>query len=151
MHMFRVGTLNMNGARDTRKRALVFDTARIKHVDVMFLQEIHSDRGNEADWEKEWEGQVLLSHNTTLGGGVGLLFFKDFTPSSLEVKHVVRGRCLRVKVRLQNHSLVFINIYAPTNGKERKSFLEKVSTVLNGCGEEEILFWVGNLTAPSRC
>uniref|UniRef100_A0A674MKT3 Reverse transcriptase domain-containing protein n=1 Tax=Takifugu rubripes TaxID=31033 RepID=A0A674MKT3_TAKRU len=41
-----------------------------------------------------------------------------------------------VKARLQNHSLVFINIYAPTNGTERKSFLEKVGTVLNGCGDD---------------
>ncbi|TWW57318.1 Transposon TX1 uncharacterized 149 kDa protein ORF 2 [Takifugu flavidus] len=48
----------------------------------------------QADWEKEWEGQVLLSHNTTLSGGVGLLFSRGFTPSSLEVEHVVRGQCL---------------------------------------------------------
>ncbi|TWW54086.1 Transposon TX1 uncharacterized 149 kDa protein ORF 2 [Takifugu flavidus] len=46
------------------------------------------DCGIEADWEKEWEGQVLLSHNTTLSGGVGLLFSRGFTPSSLEVEHV---------------------------------------------------------------
>ncbi|TWW61078.1 Transposon TX1 uncharacterized 149 kDa protein ORF 2 [Takifugu flavidus] len=45
--------------------------------------ETHSDCGIEADWEKEW----------------------GFTPSSLEVEHVVRGRCFLVKVRLQNHSL----------------------------------------------
>ncbi|TWW53508.1 Transposon TX1 uncharacterized 149 kDa protein ORF 2 [Takifugu flavidus] len=60
-------------------------------------QETHSDCGIEADWEKEWEGQVLLSHNTTLSGGVGLLFSRGFTLSSLEVEHVVRGRCLMVK------------------------------------------------------
>ncbi|TWW54587.1 Transposon TX1 uncharacterized 149 kDa protein ORF 2, partial [Takifugu flavidus] len=46
------------------------------------------DCGIEADWEKEWEGQVLLSHNTTLSGGVGLLFSRGFTLSSLEVEHV---------------------------------------------------------------
>ncbi|TWW71608.1 Transposon TX1 uncharacterized 149 kDa protein ORF 2 [Takifugu flavidus] len=66
---------------------------------------------------REWEGQALLSHNTTLSGGVGLLFSRGFTPLSLEVEHVVRGRCLLVKVRLQNHALVFINIYAPTIGQ----------------------------------
>ncbi|TWW77456.1 Transposon TX1 uncharacterized 149 kDa protein ORF 2 [Takifugu flavidus] len=80
-------------------------------------KETHSDRGIEADWEKEWEGQALLSHNTTLSGGVGLLFSRGFTASSLEVEHVVRGRCL-LKTRLQNHSLVFINIYAPIIGQE---------------------------------
>ncbi|TWW77432.1 Transposon TX1 uncharacterized 149 kDa protein ORF 2 [Takifugu flavidus] len=83
-----MGTLNVNGARDARKQALVFDTAKRKRIDVLFLQETHSDCGIEADWEKEWEGQVLLSHNTTLSGGVGLLFSRGFTPSSLEVEHV---------------------------------------------------------------
>ncbi|TWW53711.1 hypothetical protein D4764_0268570 [Takifugu flavidus] len=77
----RVGTLNMKRARDVRKRALVFDTAWRKRVDVMFLQEIHSDGGTEADWEKEWEGQASLSHNTILSGEVGLLFSRGFTPS----------------------------------------------------------------------
>ncbi|TWW53878.1 Transposon TX1 uncharacterized 149 kDa protein ORF 2 [Takifugu flavidus] len=48
--------------------------------------ETDSDCGIEVDWEKEWEGQVLLSHNTTLSGGVGLLFSRGFTPSSLEVE-----------------------------------------------------------------
>nr|BAC82603.1 pol-like protein [Takifugu rubripes] len=143
MHTFRVGTLNINGARDERKRALVFDTTKIKRVDVMFLQETHSNRNNEADWEKEWEGQALLSHNTTLSGGVGLLFSRGFTPSSLEVEHVVRGRCLMVKARLQNHSLVFINIYAPTNGTEKELSRKKVGTVLNGCGDD-LLFLVGD-------
>ncbi|TWW69204.1 hypothetical protein D4764_18G0000100 [Takifugu flavidus] len=117
----RVGTLNVNGARDARKRALVFDTARRKRVDVMFLQEIHGDGGTEADWEKE-----------------------GFTPSSPEVEHVVKGRCLLVKTRLQKHTLVFINIYAPTNGTERKSFLDKVCMRLNGCGAEEFLFLDGD-------
>ncbi|TWW74405.1 Transposon TX1 uncharacterized 149 kDa protein ORF 2 [Takifugu flavidus] len=74
--------------RDAKKRALVFDTAKRKRIDVLFLQETHSDCGIEVDWEKEWEGQVLLSHNTTLSGGVGLLFSRGFTPSSLEVEHV---------------------------------------------------------------
>ncbi|TWW62349.1 hypothetical protein D4764_04G0009960 [Takifugu flavidus] len=88
MNTFKIGTLNVNGARDARKRALVFDTAKTKRIDVLFLQKTHSDCGIEADWEKEWEGQVLLSHNTTLSGGVGLLFSRGFTPSSLEVEHV---------------------------------------------------------------
>lgn len=27
---------------------------------MFFLPEVHSDKGNEADWEKAWEGQVAL-------------------------------------------------------------------------------------------
>lgn len=97
MDSLRVGTLNVNGARKEKKRALVFDTARRKNVDVLFLQETHSDESKEADWIKEWEGQVVLSHNTTLSGGVGFLFSRAFNPTSLEVEQVVKGRCLLAK------------------------------------------------------
>lgn len=68
MDSFRLGSLNVNGAKEAKKRVLVFDTAQMKHIDVLFLQEIHRDECNEADWNKEWEGKVVLSHNTTLSG-----------------------------------------------------------------------------------
>ncbi len=34
----------------------MLDTMRSKRIDVLFLQEVHSDQSNEGDWEKEWEG-----------------------------------------------------------------------------------------------
>jgi len=67
MDVFKVGSLNVNGAREEKKRALVFETAKMKRIDVLFLQETHSDVGNEADWSREWE-ELILSHNTTLSG-----------------------------------------------------------------------------------
>ena len=65
MDCFRVGSVNVNGAREGKKRASIFETAKIKKVDVLFLQETHSDGGNEADWRKEWEGEAILSHGTS--------------------------------------------------------------------------------------
>lgn len=41
MDVLKTGTLHVNGVRGTKKRALVSDTA--KHIDVLFLQEVHSD------------------------------------------------------------------------------------------------------------
>lgn len=43
--------LNVNGAREVKKRAPVLDTAMTKCIDVLFLQEVHSDQGNEG-WKK---------------------------------------------------------------------------------------------------
>lgn len=50
-----MGTLTVNRLKEARKRALVFDTAQMKRIDVLILQEVHSNKGNEADWEKEWD------------------------------------------------------------------------------------------------
>lgn len=55
MSTIKVGTLNLNGARDIKKRALLFELITQKNIDVTFIQETHSDRLNEIDWQKEWE------------------------------------------------------------------------------------------------
>ena len=74
MDVLNVGSFNVNGARDAFKRTLIYETARSKRFDVLFLQETHSDTANEADWKREWEGEAVLSHNANLSGGVGFLF-----------------------------------------------------------------------------
>lgn len=47
MSSIRLGTLNINGARDSGKRAMLYELIRQKKYDVMFVQETHSD----AQWE----------------------------------------------------------------------------------------------------
>ena len=150
MDVLKIGSINVNGAREGKKRASIYETAKIKQVDVLFLQETHSDEGNEADWRREWEGEVILSHNTSLSGGVGFLLSKAFTPVSLEVEHFIEGRLLLVKAGYDAFTAVFINVYAPTIGAERKVFLDKLSDVLNGCATEDFLFLGGDFNCTEN-
>ncbi len=39
MSEVHLATLNVNGARDVRKRAMIFEVIKQKHIDVAFLQE----------------------------------------------------------------------------------------------------------------
>ena len=150
MDNFRVGSLNVNGAREQRKRVSIYETAKMKHIDVFYLQETHSDSTNEADWRREWEGEVILSHNTSLSGGVGFLLSKSFIPVSLEVEHFIEGRLLLMRARFDLFTAVFINVYAPTIGTERKLFLQKVNDVLNGCASEDFLFLGGDFNCTEN-
>ena len=56
------------------------------------------------------------------------------------------NNCLIMHVKNEEYypSLVFINIYAPNNGTERKGFLETVNSSLNGCSSEDFLFLGGD-------
>lgn len=54
-----MGHLNINEARQARKRVVLFETAKTKHIDVLFLKEMHSDRGSEADGIREYERSNL--------------------------------------------------------------------------------------------
>ena len=150
MDNFRVGSLNVNGAREQRKRASIYEMAKMKHIDVFYVQETHSDSTNEADWRREWEGEVILRHNTSLSGGVGFLLSKSFTPVSLEVEHFIEGRLLLLRARLGLFTAVFINVYAATIGTERKLFLQKINDVLNGCASEDFLFLGGDFNCTEN-
>lgn len=46
MTNFKIGTLNLNGARDSHKRMMLFEFIRQKQIDIVFLQETHSDSKN---------------------------------------------------------------------------------------------------------
>lgn len=77
----RVSILNINGAGDVRKRVSLFEFIKLKKTDVMLVQETHSKTLNETEWKKEWEGEVILSHQNRNSGGVALLL-KNFLPES---------------------------------------------------------------------
>ena len=42
MQSLKIGSLNINGGRDRHKRALIFEVATQKKIDVLFLQETHT-------------------------------------------------------------------------------------------------------------
>lgn len=72
MEVLRVGSLNINGGRDGCKRALVFETIEQKKLNVIFLQETHSDIANELEWGLWWKGQYILSHKTNVSAGLAI-------------------------------------------------------------------------------
>ncbi len=108
-------TLNLNGARDMHKRAKLFEVIHQKKIDVTLLQETHTDLNNAADWAVEWNGIAVLSHNTSLSGGVAILFAKSFSPHSYQVEEVIKGRRLKVRASFENVVFVFICVYIPTS------------------------------------
>lgn len=113
MSKFRVATLNLNGARDIKKRALLYEFVKMKGIDVMLVQETHSDEVNELDWKAGWEGDVCLSSLNSVSGGVGILFSKSFLPISYEVQREVEGRLMVIKAKFEslNATQLFSLIY----------------------------------------
>lgn len=98
MSQLKIGTLNLNGARDVHKRMMLYEFINQKSVDVMFIQETHSDQRNEVDWKREWGGQLFLSHKSSVSGGVAILFSKNMTPVSYEFAEIEKGCFLKVIV-----------------------------------------------------
>ncbi len=150
MSQLKIGTLNLNGARDVRKRMMLYEYINQKSVDVMFIQETHSDQRNEVDWKREWEGQLFLSHKSSVSGGVAILFSKNMTPVSFESVEIEKGRFLKVIVKFEKIVMVFLNIYAPNSGVERVLFLNLVNTTLKSLNTDDFLVLGGDFNCTEN-
>ena len=78
MSSFRIASLNLNRARDVKKRNLLYEVLKTKQIAIAFTQETHSSKDIEVEWQREWGGQVVFSHLSSASGGVAILFFELF-------------------------------------------------------------------------
>lgn len=136
MEFLRAGSLNINGGRDGSKLAMVSELFRIKKVDIVFLQETHSNTENESEWDRWWEGKCVLSHGTNLSSGVAILFSKNINVNILVVEEVVKGRVLLVHIEYKGTVFVLINVYAPNIGLERLEVFMKLKNAIQKIGDQ---------------
>lgn len=149
MPLVHAASLNVNGARHALKRQELFRLIELKNIDVMFVQESHSDARNSVEWAKEFGGLTLLSHNTNVSGGVGILFSKLCTPISYDVDEIVKGRLLKVRAKFEDAFFVFICAYAPTASIDRMVFLNILDRVLNDCDPSDFLLVGGDFNCTT--
>ncbi len=89
----------------------------------IYLQETHSDAGNEVEWGLWWKGQYKLSHKRNLSAGVAILFSLDLTVTVLSTEEPINCRLLVVKSNIDGEMYYFINVYAPNVGLKDLCFL----------------------------
>lgn len=144
MDILRVGSLNVNGIRDRNKWLLLKESIELKELNVMFLQETHSDVNNEVDWGLWSDGQYVLSHGTNLSAGVAIVFSKKLNVNILLVNELERGRLLLVKAKIKDMCFVFVNIYAPNVGRDRIKLFEKLNDTLCSLSRDVFLIVGGD-------
>ncbi len=62
-HM-RIGSFNINGVRDQNKRVILSEFMKIIKIDIVMLEDIHSDTSNEIERGLWLEGKYALSHGS---------------------------------------------------------------------------------------
>lgn len=136
MDILKISSLNMNGGRAAQRRAVLGEIFKQKKLDVILLQETHSDRDNQIDWQLWWRGQHRLSHGTNLSAGVAVLFSPSLGVNILTHSEPVPGRFLIVRVEIRGFIFAIFNIYAPNISSERvalfKVFKEELASVAQG-------------------
>ncbi len=94
---------------------------------------------------------IFFSHNTTLSGGVAILFAKTLIQFRTKLKSC-KGRLLKVKAQVENYNFVFICVYVPNSTIERMVFLDALCSVLQNVSNDDDLFLGGDFNCTeSNC
>lgn len=131
MRSLKIGSLNINGGRDSHKRALVSEVSSQKRTDVLFLQVTHSAPADETDWGIWWGGPYALSHGSNVSAGVAVSFTAAAGVTIVSSTEVVNGRLLVVRAETESSVFCFVNVYAPSQGPERVIFFTQLQNELN--------------------
>lgn len=127
MESIRIGTLNIIGGRDPEMQAAVAELMKLKHIDVLLLQETHSTVDNEADWRKVWLGPVSISHGSNVSAGVAVLVSDWDGLAGATHLEVDGGRLQVVQGTVRETHFVFINIYAYNSPVHRAQLMQTLN------------------------
>ena len=96
-------SFNLNGCRQSFKRAQVLECLDQKRVGVALLQETHSDVSNDPDWRADWKGKCVLSHGSNNSAGVAVIFEPGLEVDILKTEEII----LKVTAKIEDFSYIF--------------------------------------------
>ena len=106
---------------------LLFDLIEKSDCDICFVQEtLVSSDVNIKTLSRRWLGRSFWSPALGKQGGVAVLIPPKCSDEIVSWKKDSRGRIISILVRIGGVDLNFVNIYAPTNPTDRKSFYESL-------------------------
>ena len=120
-------SLNVNGVRDSKKRSVLFHWLKMQNFDLILLQETHCDVQNEKKWSQEWQGKTFWSHGNSSSRGVAILIKPNLDIGINNVDRDLQGRYICIDTKIDDLDISVINVYAPNNVIERKTFLKILS------------------------
>lgn len=108
-----INSYNVKGLRNDTKRRDMFRYFKNRKLDVILLQETHSQVEDERIWSKEWGGEVWYAHGSTKSKGVAILVRKGVDLKVVEAQTAFEGRFLMLEVKIGEFNFLLANFYGP--------------------------------------
>jgi len=106
-----VGSFNVKGLANDKKRKEIFHWLHRKNMNIYFLQETHCSNENVKKFQDDWEGRCLFSNKNTASAGVMILFNTNFEYKLENVVTDSDGRYLICTIVVNNEQIVLGNYY----------------------------------------
>jgi len=97
----------------------------------VFLQETHSIRVDEEQWQNEWESKIYFDHGNSNKCGVAILCPKDFdVNNTILFQSSESGRKLLLEIQCDDVTFALLNLYASTQSQkeEQNTFIASLQS-----------------------
>ena len=114
-------TCNINGLNDQTKRDNFFGFLKKSSFDLILLQETKSGPSTVKRWSDEWTGESIWNSGPS-HSCCGVAVLSKSNISLNELNRDSHGRILNVMMKIDEHEMQVLNIYAPNVPRERRNF-----------------------------
>ena len=125
-----LNSFNCRGLCNSMKRRAVFQWLKTYHQGITLLQETHSTESCENIWKKEWGGDIIFSHGSSLARGVAILIPKGLDYTVNNSSKDKDGRFILMDIKTEDWELLLCNVYFPTKDKH-KDQLDFINYIIN--------------------
>ena len=119
-------SINTQGLRSPDRRKSAFHFFKIHKYDIIFLQETHWTTDLQDVIQREWTGDIYFNHGTANSCGVGILFNPRFNYTHINTSQDSSGRVLAITIKIDDHYLQLVNLYAPNSDTDRRQFFSSL-------------------------
>ena len=129
MANLKLGSYNVKGLRDAKKRRKIFNHLNQRQLDIVCIQESHSQVKDEKLWKSEFGGQVFFSHGSNDSRGTMILIRKKAPIKIGSVESDNEGRLIIVEIFHEEKHFNVISMYAP-NKDDAAFFIPSFKSIL---------------------
>lgn len=106
-----IGTFNVKGLANDKKRKEIFYWLKEKKMNIYFLQETHCNNETESKFQSDWGDKCIFSNKNSQSAGVMILFNSNF---DYEIEDYIKdndGRFLICILKVNNEKILLANYY----------------------------------------
>ena len=124
---FKLLTINARGLGSSLSNNVLFDYIEKSGCHICFVQETLISSDNHVKLlSAKWSGQSSWSPALGKQGSTAVLISDNCDANVISWKRDSKGRIISLLIRIDGVNFNLVNIYAPTNLSERKSFFDSL-------------------------
>lgn len=129
MEFLNISSLNCRGLKSLEKRTKLYTWLNDIDADIILLQETHFIEKHEFKYNTRWFGNSIHNFSDSpFSRGTSILFKKNIEIEILDTHKSNDGRILFLNYIFDDKTFSIINVYAPNNQNDRKTFFEKINS-----------------------